>query len=135
MKGEGRRAGGLPGLVGVALLTLAAACGDTRARPVPPQIQLVFDTTQTFRTPGVLVGSVNIVATGGLDFIHMTLSTASGDLLDTLEGYAGEEELVRSIQWLIPGGLAPGTTVQFRVLARDFVDFEKADSLRFQVVP
>jgi len=103
---------------------------------VPPRISLVFDTAQVIRSPGLLVGSVNITASGGLDFIHMTLAT--GDslfLLDTLEGYAGEEELVRPIQWAITPGLAVGTTLHFRVLVRDFVGFEKADTVDFQTVP
>jgi hypothetical protein len=114
---------------------VAGACSDTRVRPVPPRIALVFDSTQVIRSPGLLVGSVNIVASGGLDFIQMTLSTAGLPLLDTLEGWAGETEVARPVQWLVPPGLPPGTTLRFRVHARDFVDFETTDSLAFRTVP
>lgn len=123
------------GLV-AALLVFAIACSDTRARPVPPIIALVFDTTQVIRSPGLLVGTVEITASGGLDFIHMTLATGDSTfLLDSLEGYAGETEIVRPIQWLITPGLAPGTTLHFRVMARDFVDFETADTIQFKTRP
>lgn len=119
-----------------ALLGLSVACSDTRSRPVPPQIALVFDSTQIIRSPGLLVGSVNIVATGGLDFIRLTLATGTDViLLDSLEGYAGEQELMRPIQWMIPPGVPTGTALQFRVLVRDFVDFEAADTLELQTVP
>jgi hypothetical protein len=126
----------IAGLAGAALLALAAACGETRKRPVPPALDLAFDTTQVIRSPGILTGTVNIVATGGLDFLQMTLYTGTGTiLLDTLEGYVGESEVARPVQWLITPGLAPGTTLHFRVKARDFVDFETVDTLDFQTVP
>jgi hypothetical protein len=119
-----------------ALLVLAAtACGDTRQRPVPPSIQIVFDTTQDIRSPGVFLATVNIVATGGLDFTQMTLSAGATILLDSLTGYAAETDVTVPVQWLVTPGLPPGTTLRFRVLVRDFVDFESVDSLEFQTVP
>jgi hypothetical protein len=122
-------------MAGLALLALALGCGDTRRRPVPPSIQIVFDTTQDIRSPGVFLATVNIVASGGLDFTQMTLSSASAILLDSLTGYAGETEVVVPVQWLVTPGLNSGTTLRFRVLVRDFVDFETVDSLEFQTVP
>ena len=127
--------GRVAGLGGAALLALAAACGDTRQRPVPPLLDIAIDSTQLIRSPGLLVGTVNIVASGGLDFLELSLYTGSAVLLDTLEGYVGETEVTRPIQWLIQPGLPVGTTLYFRVLARDFVDFETADTLDFQTVP
>jgi hypothetical protein len=117
------------------LLMLAAACGDTRRRPVPPSIQIVFDTTQAIRSPGLFVATVNIVASGGIDFTRMTLTTGSTIVLDSLEGYAGETDVVRPVQWLIPPGFNPGTTLRFRAFVRDFIDFETADTVVFQTVP
>jgi hypothetical protein len=120
----------------VLLLVLAAACGDTRQRPVPPILDLAFDSTQIIRSPGLLVGTVNIAASGGLDFVQLTLYVGSGTIiLDSLEGYVGETELARPVQWVIPPNLGVGTTLHFRVLARDFVDFETADTLDFETVP
>jgi len=123
------------GLAGLSLLALAAACGDTRQRPVPPILDLAFDTTQIIRSPGLLNGTVNIVASGGLDFTQMTLYTGTGTILvDSLQGYTGESEIAVPVQWLIPPGLNPGTTLHFRVLVRDFVNFETVDTLDFQTV-
>jgi len=136
VKSRGHGAGTLAGLATALLLALSAACGDTRKRPVPPSLDFAFDTTQIIRSPGILTGTLNIVATGGLDFLQMTLYTGTGTiLLDTLEGYIGETELARPIQWLITPGLAPGTTLHFRVLVRDFVNFETVDTLDLRTAP
>ena len=122
-------------LAALALLALAPGCDDTRRRPVPPSIQIVFDTTQDIRSPGVFLATVNIVASGGLDFTQMTLRDAQTILLDSLAGYAGETEVIVPVQWLVTPGLNPGTTLRFRVLVRDFIDFETVDSLDFQIAP
>jgi hypothetical protein len=121
--------------LGAILLLAAAACGDTRRRPVPPTLDIAFDTTQIIRSPGLFLATVNIAAPGGMDFTQMTLTAGPAILLDSLEGYAGETEVVRPVQWVVPPGLAPGTTLRFRVFARDFIDFETVDTLEFQTVP
>jgi hypothetical protein len=119
-----------------ACVALAAACSDPRARPVPPQIAFAFDTAQVVRSPGLVVGRVDITASGGIDFIHLTLGTTdSSFFLDTLEGYAGEGQLSRQIQWSVDPGMAVGTTLLFTVLVRDFADFEKADTIAFTTQP
>ena len=46
MRREGRRAGALAVLSATTLLALTLACGDTRKRPVPPSLDLAFDTAQ-----------------------------------------------------------------------------------------
>ena len=122
--------------VPLCLCALLASCAEPRARPVPPDIELVFDTSQAVHSPGTLTGAVNVHASGGLDFLHLRLATAdSAFVLDTLEGYAGEQDLVRSVTWEVTPGLAPGTTLHFTVTARDFIGFQTADSTSFRTQP
>jgi hypothetical protein len=116
-----------------AVALLALACSEPRARPVPPDIELAFDTAQAIHSPGTLTGTVNVHASGGLDLLHIRLSTAdSVFVLDTLEGYAGEQDLARAVTWEISPGLPVGTTLSFTVKARDFIGFETADSTSFK---
>ncbi len=136
MRDEGRGVRSRMALGLVTALFGLAACADPRGRPVPPQVALNFDTAQVVRSPGIIVGTVHIVASGGLDFLHLTLATAdSSFLLDTLEGYAGEGDITRPIQWAVLPGLAVGTTLRFTVLARDFEDFEKVATTTFETRP
>ena len=122
--------------VPLCLCALLASCSEPRARPVPPDIELVFDTAQVVRSPGTVTGTVNVHASGGLDFLHLRLANADSTfVLDTLEGYAGEQDLVRSLTWEVTPGLAPGTTLYFSVRARDFVGFQTADSTSFKTRP
>jgi len=122
--------------LGLPLLVAMAACSKPRPRPVPPSIEFVYDTTQVIQSPGALTGTVNVHASGGMDFLHLRLATADSIfVLDTLEGYAGERDITRPIAWEIVPGLAPGTTLHFTVIARDFIGFETLDSTRFKTHP
>ena len=115
---------------------LVVSCSEPRARPTPPIVGLVYDTSQVVRSPGVVALAVNVLASGGLDLLQLRLASADSTfVLDTLEGYVGEQDIVRDVSWQVVPGLAPGTTLHFVARARDFTGFETTDSARFQTRP
>lgn len=119
--------------VALALATLAA-CTDPRARPVPPVVQIQVAPSFKLVSPGQMVGSLYLFDSDGLQSLSMHVySPDSAFAADSFLFLTGDNSLTRPFKWIVPPGLATGTTVTLAARVVDFNNFATSDSLVFTI--
>lgn len=121
-------------VVRLAVVLLLAACTDPRARPVAPQVQLLFGPSFKLTSPGAIIGSLYMFDEDGL--LELELSVASSDSLlrgDSTILLTGDQELTRPINWQAPAGVATGTKLTLIARVTDFAGFIATDSVKLTV--
>ena len=119
------------GACALALLVLAAACTDPRARPVPPTVQISMAPNQAVESPGPLLGSLYAYDANGIDSIRVRVEFGNGSTLaDSVFFASGDPfQATLPLQWQIPGGVPNRTTVRVVARVRSFIGFVAADTV------
>jgi hypothetical protein len=126
-----RRAKGAGEVFAVALLALAAACTDPRARPVPPTVQITMAPHLVVASPGLLLGSLYVYDANGIDSIRVKVDLGNGTALGDSTFFTSDDpfQATLPLDWRIPGGVANRTAVQVVARVRSYIGFVATDTV------
>ena len=127
----GARTRRLRALGSSALLALAAACTDPRARPVGPTVQVAVTTPTVVTSPGTLPGSLDVYDANGIDSVRVRLELGNGTTVaDSTFFPSGSDpfDLTLPLLFQLPGGIPQRTAVRIVARARSYIGFVAADT-------
>jgi hypothetical protein len=121
-----------PSIAFIAVLALAVACTDPRARPVSPTVQITLTPRTVVASPGPLTGSLDVYDPNGIDSIRVSLELGNGSTVaDSTFFPSGTDpfEVMLPLLFQLPGALPARTSVRIVARARSFIGFAAADTL------
>lgn len=101
---------------------------------MPPIAELQFAPTFALTSPGRILGSIHMLDDDGLDSVKVSVRSADSVLVgDSVFFLPFSAEVTLPINWIVPAGIATGTTVTIIAGVTDFAGFFTADTVQLAV--